>query len=101
MTDILEKLRTEASEIRADRYPRWRSIDDTLDAAADEIEKLRKELAEQTQAHVSWKRATADVHALFDRYMNQISDESEAHGEAMNAAYTQIEELNKLKSHDS
>jgi hypothetical protein len=50
MNDIVERLRTEASEIRADIYPRWKSVDETLDDAANEIEALRTQLADVIHA---------------------------------------------------
>lgn len=64
MTDIVEKLRTEAQEIRSDMFrPRFSSEDETMDKAADEIERLRKELTEvkrywgETHAKLAASRA--------------------------------------------
>lgn len=58
MTDIVERLRTEAQEICADTYPRWKNADETMDEAADEIERLRAELND-----VSLERAWAERNA--------------------------------------
>ena len=43
---MVERLRTEAQEIREDAYPRWKNADETMDYAADEIEGLRAALGE-------------------------------------------------------
>jgi hypothetical protein len=37
---IVERLREEAQEICADTYPRWKNADESMNAAADEIERL-------------------------------------------------------------
>lgn len=56
MTDIVERLRTEAQEICADTYPRWKNADETMDEAALEIESLRQRLHEVS---LSWQESQA------------------------------------------
>jgi hypothetical protein len=55
MTGIVERLRIEADEIRKDVYPRWKNADETMDAAADEIEALHKLLKQMNEA-LEWAR---------------------------------------------
>jgi hypothetical protein len=43
MTDLVERLRTEAQEICSDTYPHWKNADETMNEAADKIEQLREQ----------------------------------------------------------
>jgi hypothetical protein len=42
--DIVERLRETSAEIVKDTLPRWKNLDEYMDEAADEIERLQKEL---------------------------------------------------------
>lgn len=42
--DLIEKLRETSAEIVKDTLPRWKNLDEYMDEAADEIERLREEL---------------------------------------------------------
>ena len=49
--DLIETLRETSAEIVKDTLPRWKNLDEYMDEAADEIERLREKLAYHVRIH--------------------------------------------------
>jgi Cft2 family RNA processing exonuclease len=73
--DIVERLRIEAQEICADTYPRWKNADETMDEAANEIERLRAEL-DSASLEKAWAERNAAVAELVN--FREVSQAREA-----------------------
>lgn len=57
--DIVERLRETSAEIVKDTLPRWKNLDEYMDEAADEIERLQKEL--KTERVLSFRNEVAGI----------------------------------------
>jgi DNA-binding protein H-NS len=80
MTDLVERLRTEAQEICSDTYPRWKNADETMNEAADKIEQLREqydlvttELRNKvTESHAREAKLQGAMNDYFNQYPHMM-----------------------------